>query len=68
MAIMTINIHIPESGTISKPVISKLKDQLGLYMEHSKNAEQFAEILEMLVSKADALLAANDVELLVQNL
>lgn len=52
----------------NKPVISKLKDQLGLYMEHSKNAEQFAEILEMLVSKADALLAANDVELLVQNL
>lgn len=52
----------------NKPVISKLKDQLGLYMEHSKNAEQFAEVLEMLVSKADALLAANDVELLVQNL
>ena len=52
----------------NKPVISKLKDQLGLYMEHSKNAEQFAEVLEMLISKADALLAANDVELLVQNL
>ena len=52
----------------NKPVISKLKDQLGLYMEHSKNAEQFAEVLEMLVSKADALLSANDVELLVQNL
>ena len=52
----------------NKPVISKLKDQLGLYMEHSKNAEQFAEVLDMLISKADALLSANDVELLVQNL
>lgn len=52
----------------NKDVISKLKDQLGLYMEHSKNVEQFTEILELLISKADAYLNANDVELLVQNL
>lgn len=52
----------------NKDVISKLKDQLALYMEHSKQVEQFTEILELLVSKADAYLSANDVELLVQNL
>lgn len=52
----------------NKDVIGKLKEQLGLYMEHSKNVEQFAEILELLVGKADSYLNANDVELLVQNL
>ena len=52
----------------NKDVLSKLKDQLGLYLEHSKNADQFAEILDLLVSKADSYLSANDVELLVQNL
>lgn len=52
----------------NKDVIGKLKDQLGLYMEHSKNVEQFTEILELLISKADSYLAANDVELLVKNL
>lgn len=52
----------------NKDVISKLKDQLGLYLEHSKNVEQFQEILDLLISKADSYLSANDVELLVQNL
>jgi len=52
----------------NKDVISKLKDQLALYMEHSKQVEQFQDILELLVSKADSYLSANDVELLVQNL
>ena len=52
----------------NKDVISKLKDQLSLYLEHSKNVEQFQEILDLLISKADSYLSANDVELLVQNL
>jgi hypothetical protein len=52
----------------NKEVIAKLKDQLGLYMEHSRNAEQFQEILELLISKADTYLGANDIEQLVQNL
>ena len=52
----------------NKEVLSKLKDQLALYMEHTKNGDQFTEILELLVSKADSYLNANDVELLVQNL
>lgn len=52
----------------NKDVLAKLKDQISLYIEHSKNAEQFGEILELLVSKVDSYLTANDVELLVQNL
>ena len=52
----------------NKDVLKKLKEQLGLYMENSRNAEQFTEILELLISKADAYLTANDVELLVANL
>ena len=51
-----------------KPTISKLKDQLGLYMENSKNVEQFTEILELLLNKADTYLQANEVALLVSNL
>lgn len=51
-----------------KAVLGKLKEQLGLYMEHSKNVDQFQEILELLFSKADNYLKANDVELLIQNL
>lgn len=51
-----------------KGTISKLKDQLSLYMENSKNAEQFTEILELLLNKADTYLNANEVALLVQNL
>lgn len=52
----------------NKDVISKLKDQLALYLEHSKNVEQFSEILDLLISKADSYLNANDVDLLVSNL
>jgi hypothetical protein len=52
----------------NKEVLAKLKEQLGLYMEHSKKAEEFAEVLELLTSKVDTYLKANDVELLVQNL
>ena len=52
----------------NKEVLAKLKEQLGLYMEHSKKAEEFSEVLELLTSKVDTYLKANDVELLVQNL
>lgn len=52
----------------NKDVISKLKEQLALYMEHSKNLEQFTDILELLISKADSYLNANDVDMLVNNL
>lgn len=52
----------------NKDVLAKLKDQLALYVEHSKNADQFTEILDLLISKADSFLAANDIEMLTSNL
>ena len=52
----------------NKAVLAQLKDQLALYLEHSKNAEQYVEILELLNAKADSFLSANDVEMLVSNL
>lgn len=52
----------------NKEVLAKLKDQLGLYMENSKNAETYSEVLELLISKVDAYLKADDVEQLVSNL
>jgi hypothetical protein len=52
----------------NKEVLAKLKEQLGLYMEHSKNAEQFAEVLELLLAKVDSYLNANDTEMLIANL
>lgn len=52
----------------NKPVIQALKTQLGLYIEHSPNAQNFEEILELLVRKAEGYLAEKDVEQLVANL
>ena len=52
----------------NKGVLGKLKEQLGLYMEHSKKAEEYAEILELLLGKVEAYLKADDVELLIANL
>lgn len=52
----------------NKDVLAKLKEQLGLYMEHSKNAEQFSEIIELLLKKVDTYLGADDVQKLVENL
>lgn len=51
-----------------KDVLNKLKQQLALYMEHSQNAEQFQEILDLLLRKADVYLAADDIETLKANL
>jgi hypothetical protein len=52
----------------NKPVLQKLKEQLGIYMETSPRAEEFADILELLINKADAYLKADDVEMILSNL
>lgn len=52
----------------NKPVIEMLKGQLALYADNSPNAEEHAEILELLVRKADTYLKADDVATLVANL
>lgn len=51
-----------------KDVLGKLKEQLGLYMEHSKKAEEFQEILDLLFKRIETYMAADDVEALVANL
>lgn len=52
----------------NKPVLQKLKEQLGIYMETSKNAENYEEILELLTRRLDTYLAADDVQALISNL
>ena len=52
----------------NKPVLQKLKDQLTIYVDNTKNGEQFSDIIELLQGKVDMYLKANDVELIVNNL
>jgi hypothetical protein len=52
----------------NKEVLSMLKTQLGLYMEHSKKAEEFTEILDLLLGKVDTYLKSDDVAQLIANL
>lgn len=52
----------------NKNVISKLKDQLALYIENAKDFEDHQEILEMLLRRAESYLAADDVAKLTENL
>jgi hypothetical protein len=48
----------------NKPVISLLKNQLGLYLNSSANAEQFSDCVEFLMQKAQTLLDADEAALL----
>lgn len=50
-----------------KKTIGILKNQLAIYMEQP-TAEDFAEVLELLVRRADTYLAANDLTQVAQNL
>jgi hypothetical protein len=52
----------------NKGAIEALKTQLALYAENSPNAEEFAEILDLLIRRADTYLKADDIEALVANL
>lgn len=48
----------------NKPVLKLLKDQLGLYVTNSPNAETYQECVEFLTKKADALLSVDEAKLL----
>jgi len=52
----------------NKDVLSKLKDQLSIYVEHSKNVDQFVDIIDLLVSKLEGYMKADDIQLLADNL
>lgn len=48
----------------NKPVISKLREQLAVYANNSKQAEQFMDCIKFLDDKANALLQADEAALL----
>jgi hypothetical protein len=50
-----------------KKSLGKLKEQLGLYAE-TPNAEQFSDVLDLLVRRVDSYLAADDITQLTSNL
>lgn len=52
----------------NKPILQKLKEQLSLYVEHSPKAEEFSDVLEVLLKKADTYLKADDTASLLENL
>jgi predicted house-cleaning noncanonical NTP pyrophosphatase (MazG superfamily) len=52
----------------NKPVLEKLKEQLGLFIENGKDIEQFADILELLTTKVETYLKADEAEQLAANL
>lgn len=52
----------------NKKVLNQLKEQLAIYANNSKDAENYEEILSILNDKADAYLKSDEVENLVANL
>lgn len=52
----------------NKKVLEKLKEQLTIFVENTKNGEDFADIIELLQGKLELYLNSNEVELLVANL
>ena len=52
----------------NKPILGKLKDQFTIFVENTKNGEQFADIIELLNGKLELYLSSNDVELIINNL
>lgn len=52
----------------NKPILAKLKEQLSLYVEHSPKAEEFSDVLDLLLKKVDTYLKADDTAALLDNL
>ena len=52
----------------NKEVLKKLQGQLGIYMEQSKRAEEFTDILEMLTRKVEVFLKSEEAPVLAENL
>lgn len=48
----------------NKPVIAKLREQLAIYVNNSKNAEQYTDCVKFLDEKASALMEADETALL----
>lgn len=52
----------------NKSILTKLQEQLGIYMENSVKAEEFQDILDVLNTKLDAYLKAEEPVILAENL
>lgn len=53
-----------QSVKTNKPVIELLQGQLGIYVNNSPSAENFQDVIEFLLNKSEALLNADEKELL----
>ena len=51
----------------NKPILGKLKEQLALYME-TPNAENYSDVMELLLRRVDAYLSAEEQVILADNL
>ena len=51
----------------NKPILGKLKEQLALYME-TPNAENYSDVMELLLRRVDAYLNAEEMVILADNL
>ena len=51
----------------NKPILGKLKEQLALYME-TPNAENFQDVLELLLRRVDAYLSAEELVVTADNI
>lgn len=52
----------------NKEALAKLQGQLGLYLEHTKSGEEYAEILELLTRRIENYLKADEPQILAENL
>jgi len=48
----------------NKPVLKVLKEQLGIYVQHSTAVEEYTECVEFLLNKAETLINTDEAELL----
>lgn len=53
-----------QQAKTNKPVLSLLKEQLGIYANSSANAEQFSDCIQFLVEKTETFLKMDDAQLL----
>jgi len=51
----------------NKPILGKLKEQIALYME-TPNAENYSDVLELLVRRVESYLTAEEAVILAENL
>ena len=51
----------------NKPILSKLKEQLAMYME-TPNAENYGDVMELLLRRVDAYLSAEELVIAAENL